>query len=43
MQANSWQIISLLFDLLNLESVEKKGKKYTKINILRTKKAFLMK
>ena len=34
------QIIPLLFVLLNLESVEKKGKNYKNFNIWRTKGAF---
>ena len=37
------QIIPLPFALLNLESVEKKGKNYKKLNISKTKRAFSMK
>ena len=36
-------IIPLSFVLLNLESVERKGKKYKNLNISRTKRAFSMK
>ena len=43
MQANSWhhKLFHFLFVLLNLESVENKGKNYKNLNILRTKKSFL--
>ena len=34
------QIIPLPFVLLNLESVERKGKNHEKSNILRTKRGF---
>ena len=37
------QIIPLPFVLLNLESMEKKGKTYKTLYISRTKRAFLMK
>ena len=37
------QIILLPFVLLHLESVERKGKNYKSMNILRMKVAFLMK
>ena len=37
------QIISLSFVLFCLESVERKGKNYKSLNILRTKRVFLMK
>ena len=37
------KIIPLPFSLLNLESVEKMGKKYKNLNISRTKRAFSMK
>ena len=37
------QIIPLPFVLLYLESVERKGKNYKRLNISRTKRAFLMK
>ena len=37
------QINPLPFDLLYLESVERKGKKLKSLNISRTKRAFLMK
>ena len=36
-------IIPLPFVLKNLESVEKKGESYKNLNILKTKRAFLMK
>ena len=36
-------IIPLLFALLNLESVERKGKNEKKLNISRTKRGFQMK
>ena len=41
MQANSWQIIPLSSDLLNLESVERKGKKIQKLEYLENEKRFL--
>ena len=34
------QIIPVPFVLLSLKSVERKGKKYKNVNILRTKRAF---
>ena len=34
------EIIQLLFVLLNVESVERKGKSHKNLNILRTKRAF---
>ena len=37
------EIIPLTFVLLNLESVERKRKKYKNLNISRTKRAFPMK
>ena len=37
------QIIPLPFVLLYLESKERKGKNYKSLNMLRTKRAFLMK
>ena len=37
------QVIPLPFVLLHLESVERKRKNYKSLNILRTKRAFLMK
>ena len=43
MQASLTYIIPLPFALLNLESVEKKGKNYKNLNISRTKKTFKMK
>ena len=34
------EIIPLPFDLLNLESVDRKGEKHKNLNILRRKRAF---
>ena len=36
------EIFPLSFDLLNLESVERKGNNYKKMNILRTSRAFFI-
>ena len=40
MQANLWQIILLWIVLLNLESVERKGKNYKKIEYLQNEISF---